>query len=228
MSELVKLISLNSIKNLQEISANSPTFTLHSFPIFRRACRIRNRKTARQRKINIHNNEAIKFEDLKDLISKHDHSCLNECRFIFQTLLSLRVANTFDLPTNATIINKTCRSCSDNSTCQFPTEACFHQIELKETKTTSIRLPILYQALGCFQKLNVRFNRNLEQKKYSKFLLRRFRSRTHLCRKFLPNFFMSYKPGFNTGGWSSNSNTMEKFYLSKAAKFIMLHVALGF
>ena len=225
MSEIIRQVAIHSVTDLKSLAIKNQNFTLKNIPRFKSSFCVK--KKSRNSVSSKIGNDAIKLGWLKGMIKNHDHSNKLECRFIFQCLTSLRVGNTFDLRRNTSVVEKKCKVCNFDECCLAPTADCFNHLFIKETKTTSVSIPAIPFALKCYQHLrSTNFTRVDEQKLYSAFLKNRFNTKTHQCRKFLPNLFIMYKKGFNTGGWSDSGNTMERFYLRKNSKFLLVHVAL--
>lgn len=166
----------------------------------------------------------IEFKNILEVLKNHDHQNISECRFIFQALTSLRVSNTFDLQNNSLLQKKSCTKCKNRKSCKIPTDDCFPKLNILKTKTSTHSLPLIPFAHKCYKKLTLQTSTN--QKIYANYLQKRFDSRSHLVRKFLPNFFYCNKNYSNTGNWTTDSKTMENHYLEKNSKYTLLFFAL--
>lgn len=188
-------------------------------------CSFTVRKTADNRRKDV---SFISFEEFVHVLDNHSHRHIDECRFLFQCATAARVSNTFNLKEYSEFVPKKCKKCLFFQCCDIIHENCFHHIKFTKTKTDMYEIPLLPQILSCFQNIKVNNDQNLK-KKYDKFLFEHFKTTSHSCRKFLPNFFYNNKEHYNCGGWANKTNkniTMQNYYLTKNSKFILLYHAL--
>ena len=228
LSEILRSVSLNSIDNFETLFHNK-NFSLKQIPEFSDQKSLKSNKGKGE--IN-----TIDFEFLKIIYSRHkkfNHSQPgndnNECRLLFLAMTGLRANSSFELQKNSEFIKRRCSKCSGQNTCTFPTINCLDRLKINQTKTVSHEMPLLTQVQKCFHYLKSSQSNNLSHyqntmSNFNSFLKESSSSKltSHGLRKFLPNFSANYNITSNTGNWHGNKN-MEKFYLHKEYKYLLLH-----
>lgn len=172
----------------------------------------------------------IVFDDVYNCWKKHkcmNQSNINECRFLTQSLLGIRVANTFNIKTTAKILPKKCKKCGYNKTCTIIKIDCFNRLVFHTgTKTNAeYNMPILPQILSCIESLQIsdqsKYNHmTKELRVFNEFMKLQYNTTSHANRAILPNLLSNSKDYNNTGAWES-FYTMKKHYLQKDAKYML-------
>lgn len=126
--------------------------------------------------------------------------------------------NLFDLKKNSKFNARKCFNCK-KFPCLITTFNCLDSITFFKTKTTTITVPLIYYAEGCYQFLSHlnKTNTSIEYQNYSLFLKNNFNILSHDCRKFLPNFHYGCKQRCNSGRWTNPTANMniDQYYLRR-------------
>ena len=230
LSEICRHIALHSHKNLENLFNSNQGFSLSSIPKFKSSFD-RDPKASTSKLAD--RGSYIYFKDVCAVLKDHNHSVINECRFLVMALTGLRFINTFRMGTGLIIYEKRCQLCTVDHTCNIITEDCFGQALVLETKNgSSLRLPVIPQIRPCIERLaNQDNNQNYKAMydSFNTFIKERFSCTPHKVRQILPNLMTTQdNPSasrHNTGGWKSQ-RIMLKHYVSENSKFLEAYLLL--
>lgn len=228
LSEILKSVTFHSKQDISCLIERNENFSLKQIPEFANSFRPK-QKNNQQEKLDT----KILFDEVIECLLNHD--CMkgnrldssHECRFLVQALLGVRLCNTYRLEKNSFIRSKTCQKCSGKKMCKNTlTSDCFDKLFIFHTKNKkSQEIPILPQIISCIENIKlVDQNTCFEkiQEKFNNFMRKKFNATSHKNRANLPNLQCDFSAFNNTGNWLSIKN-MDKFYLSKDAKYIMAY-----
>jgi len=161
------------------------------------------------------------------------YACCSEkasvCRAIVQAAMSLRFANTLNLNL-VRIVTRRCVRCSDQSTCAFVMEDCYHKVYYADSKNgTAFFTYIIPEVLKCYTFLcklekNTAENSSIISSAYNNFLKNNFTCTSHKLRKFLINLQdldQSKNKTNQLGNWRSRE-VMNNHYVQHLQKFVLL------